>query len=196
MHLSDSNQALITMWDAFFKGWRPKGLRVRDHARLKAAQDPLDPNTALVGIGLSFFGRWFNPPVSRDPVKWALYTRQTVNAMERTRRALQGARFECADYREIKYRKGSTIYLDPPYGENPHAVRNLHGSAVSFDTNAFWQYAERLVGDGHTVLVTGFSAPKDWRTVYSWGDTLTVPANRAPLDRKTTEQIYVHRTQK
>jgi site-specific DNA-adenine methylase len=196
IHLSDSNQALITMWNAFFKGWRPLGLKVSDHAKLKMAQDTRDPNTAFVGVALSFFGRWFNPPVSRDPAKWNRYVLQTVNAMERTHAALDGATFKCTDYRRVRYRKGSTVYLDPPYGENPHAIRNMHGSAVPFDTDEFWRYADHMVGDGLTVLVTGFSAPKDWRAIWSWGDTLTVPANRQALDRKTTEQIYVHRLQK
>lgn len=56
----DANEALITMYKALQKGWRPPtAVSEEEYAHYKALKDPNDPMTAFVGFAASFGGKWF-----------------------------------------------------------------------------------------------------------------------------------------
>ena len=70
--------------------------------------------------------------------------------------------FLCGDYRSIDYKPCSLIYCDPPY-KGVIGYRSLN---EKFDHTAFWEWAEYMTRQGHTVIVSEGEAPEGWEIVY------------------------------
>lgn len=141
-------------------------------------------------------GRWGNAPASRDPVKWQEYLQQNINVTTRCAKVLADARFTYLEYRKVRPRRRSVIYLDPPYEENPHKINRFARHLPPFDHGVFWVYVNGLVEAGHTVLVTEFKdPPRGWKLVHDWGNTLGVPTNQTAIkrDKDVRERLYVNK---
>lgn len=154
-YLSDSNQALITMWLELSAGWvPPEHVSEEQYYALKEKNDPNDPLTAFVGFGCSFAGKF-----------WAGYARSGSRsyAAESARlceKKLNGlnAQWSCRDYSEIDPKPGSVVYCDPPYaGTMPYRGQ-------SFCNDEFWLWAEK-VSKRSVVLVSEYSAPENWSCI-------------------------------
>jgi len=182
--LSDGSEAVVTMWRAVLDGWMPpEHVGREEYERVKVARDPRDPLTAFCGFGCSFSARWFASYVNS-----AKSSRASVLKKAAT---LEGYKFSIRhlDYRQVQPRGGAVVYLDPPY-ENRSKVHDFD----SFDYEVFWDYARRLVHRGNHVIVTGFAVPDDWRSIFSWGDTISRPMGNAAVN-VVDERIFVHESQ-
>ena len=78
------------------------------------------------------------------------------------------------------------IYCDPPYA-------NTREYANSFDNDKFWKWAEGEVKKGNKVIVSEYTAPKDW--VCIWSKNMQDGMNSDSTKRKI-EKIFVHKSQK
>lgn len=146
--ISDSCLPLISLYEAYGKGWRPPTAVTReiyDNARTLPDTDPLK---AFCGFGCSYAGLWFSsyygakmcPPsrthpkgMKQDPVAGA------AKSLLRDITCIQavGSHFTHADFFDSQPTDSifDFIYCDPPYaGTQPyHAVD-------SFDHHKFWRY--------------------------------------------------------
>lgn len=155
---SDSNVALITLYNAFAGGWRPpEQVSETDYAALKARQDPNDPLTTFVGFGVSYGGKWFGG-LARDPTSGRDFVATARRGLERKIAACGGVPFVAMDYREAEPR-GCTIYADPPY-----ATGTQYDGVAAFDSAAFWAWA-RIVSRSNVLLVSEYHAPADFECI-------------------------------
>jgi DNA adenine methylase len=65
-------------------------------------------------------------------------------------------------YENIEIQGNMVIYCDPPY-KGVIGYRSLKGK---FDHTAFWEWAEDMTRQGHTVIVSEGEAPEGWEIVY------------------------------
>ena len=152
---ADLNYHLIEMWRALQKGWMPPENVSRDeHTYLKQAQDIEDPAlVAFVGICCSHSGRWFTGYASCK--KNRNYAREGRDNLMKQIQKLDRVVLECSDYRDLDIPAKSLIYCDPPY---KGTADYLHG----LDHDIFWQWCREKAREGHTVLISEYSAPDDF----------------------------------
>ncbi len=188
--LSDSSEPLMTMWRAVRDGWVPPAKISRKiYDRLSRTRDPRDPMTAFVGFGCSFGGRYFNPYPQAGIDDAARRARDLVMKKAQALWYPQVV-FRLTDYQRVRPRN-ALLYLDPPYvgSAKVHSHRE-------FDGVQFWAYARELVETGNTVMVSSFQAPKAWRSVHSWGNTVAWAAHTGgTTGRQFDERIFMHRSQ-
>jgi DNA adenine methylase len=70
--------------------------------------------------------------------------------------------FKHCRYNEMEYKPNSLIYCDPPYAN----TLKYKGAGEEFDSAAFWEWAEDMTSQGHTIVVSESSAPDNWACVY------------------------------
>lgn len=152
---ADLNYHLIEMWRALQKGWSPpENVSEAEYQYLKAAQDIEDPAlVAFVGLLCSFSCKWFGSYAKNK--RGDNYARQGANPLKKQIPFLQDVDFRCCSYQDLALPPESLIYCDPPY-------RGTAGYKVGFDNDVFWQWCRGKAAEGHTVLISEYSAPADF----------------------------------
>ncbi len=156
---ADANGALIALWRALAVGWDPPtSLSESEYAALRTAPDT-EPLKAFAGFGCSFAGKWFCGYARSGDRNYALSARISLLKKQR---GLAGVLWSCADYRQLAYRHGAVVYLDPPY-----ANTTGYGACAPFDSAAFWEFARELAHGGWLPFVSEYAAPPDFTCVFS-----------------------------
>lgn len=194
VRLSDSNEALITMWRALLDGWKPPSVVTeREYNVYKYTQDPLDPKTAFIGFGCAFAAKWYNGFARNN--SGVNYAKQSVESCAKKMAVLWDAEkhngthldIEYADYRSYENQLNSVMYLDPPYAGRATQTDE------PFDSEKFWDFA-RKVSKKNKVFVTEFIAPADFVPIHSFGDTVVRHYAGKGTDG-TQECVFVHKSQ-
>lgn len=167
---SDIHPHLMTMWQAVSNGWTPpKFVSEEDYKKAQLTKE-LTPEVGYIGFALSFGGKWFGG-YRRDKAGIKNYHEEVLkNSQIQSNRSfknsliqfpkLLGVEFICCSYTELKIPKNSIIYCDPPYeGTTKYATSK-------FDHKEFWNWCNDKYQEGHTVFVSEYNAPKDWKCVW------------------------------
>jgi len=192
--LSDVSKSLITMWRAaVFDGWSPpKFVSEKLYYAVKRWNDSDDPLTAYCGFGISFAGKWFGGYVrgskggSNTNLWYRMHENQQLSVLRKAA-AIRPYKPEivCLSCFDLEFNKEECIvYLDPPY-ENRTKAHNFK----SFSHKDFWKWAAKLT-ETNDVIVTGFEAPPQWRSIYNWGDTVVRHHSAKTKGDGTCEQIF------
>lgn len=105
--------------------------------------------------------------------------------------AYMNAIIERQNYETITPPCGALLYCDPPY-RPLFSEQAYYG--LGFDHDAFWgKVREWVIERNCIVLVSEYSAPKDFLAIKSWGTISTI--NQKTKKRLRVEQIYVHQSQ-
>ena len=169
---ADLNYHLIEMWRALQKGWSPpENVSESEYQYLKAAQDIEDPAlVAFVGFLVSFGAKWF-AGYAKNKENYN-YAAIGVRALKKQSPYLKDVEFHCCSYQDLEIPEKSLIYCDPPY-------RGTTGYKMGFDNDFFWQWCRDKASEGHTVLISEYSAPADFECLISVEHTSTLDkANR------------------
>jgi DNA adenine methylase len=163
---SDYNKSVVLLWQGLTRGTWAVPARVLSRAewqRLRAG--PASALKAFAGIVYSFNGRYFSsyrPPMRADSRR--LHDRAAL---------LKGVRFACRkfDCEDYLAARGCAFYLDPPYKSRVmEYVQDGAGDGAGvakpppFDHAHFWDVARKLAKH-NVVVVSEYSAPRDWRCV-------------------------------
>jgi site-specific DNA-adenine methylase len=196
----DANPALITLWQACQKGWKPPprwAISKELHAQYKANPNPNDPLTAFLLFGCSFRGVW-RGGFTHDTYSEATgvfhdYVAETTRHTLAKIPEIQHVDFRCLDYRQIpRPWPGLVIYCDPPYlGTAKDGIGGRPGDLVpAFDHAEFWAYAEWWALNGALVFVSeeGREMPRGWVPFKSWEMGRTIDKGGS----KRTENLFVH----
>lgn len=179
-YAADANIALITMWKAVQRDWKPPSAVSEDaYALAKQVQDPTDPTTAFLGFGCSFAGKWFGGFARSDDRNYAA---NAANSISEKAPGLRDVILWAADYRRIPYVDGAVVYCDPPYQGTTQ-----YGAVGNFDTAAFWQFMRELRDANYTVFVSEYAAPEDFVPVLEIETKLDI------RDKSGTKQPRVER---
>jgi DNA adenine methylase len=168
-YASDANEYLIAMWKAVKKGWIPPS-KISEAQYAKARKQVKENDgkgqmskelLAFIGFGSSFAGKWYGG-YARDGGE-NNFAEKAKNSLKRKVESFdKNTSFKCHSYEDLKPEKNSLIYCDPPYEDTTQGY--LH---TDFDSDKFWDWVRKMSKDGHTVLVSEYKAPKDFKCVLS-----------------------------
>ncbi|GGN40076.1 hypothetical protein GCM10010109_68660 [Actinoplanes campanulatus] len=161
----DSALDLALMWQAVADGWLPPDTVTEDEYRAMRHADP-SPLRAFVGFGCSFGGRWFQGYARSSGRNYPAECHRRIRHMAP---AFRGRSVHCRDYRYWRVDANTVVYCDPPYADTtPYA------GSPRFNSDEFWWVAERWARSGALVLVSEYTAPTGWRSVWSKARRVTM----------------------
>ncbi len=179
---SDLHPSLIMMWKALQEGWIPPDeVSEEDYYRVKNTNDCA--LKSFVGFGCSFAGRYFEG-YARDKKSDRNFAAETKRSLFAKMRFLNNVLFIESDYREYSPPENSFIYCDPPY-----VNRKWFSSLDKFNSDQFWLWAESKSNQGHTVLVSEYSSPKIFTSVWE-KQTKTDIRNGSGVKEKRVEKLF------
>lgn len=97
---------------------------------------------------------------------------------------LENCVLQNASYDEIEIPDNSFIYCDPPYS-------CTEGYKVDFDNDKFWDWCRGKVKQGNKVLISEFSAPKDFVAIWE----KPMQNGYGTKSQTKIEKLYIHKTQ-
>jgi len=188
--LYDYNEALITMWRAFFElnFEFPNEVNEETYKHYKSIRDSSDPMTAFVGFGCSFSCKWFGGYARGRTTNYADETVRSMNRLKPTFDNLKYV-FHHSSYQDIQIPDNSVLYLDPPYAGRTQAY-----GVPKFNHGAFWEWARKKALSGTPVIVTEFNVPKDFVVLWNYGDTVVRHYHTRGSDG-TNEVVACHESQ-
>lgn len=161
MYASDANSQLIAMWQALQNGWiPPTHISEDEYNAAKNGKYADQPHLeAFIGFGCSFGGKWFGG-YARDN-RNRNYAFCASNALRDKLLSMYSVNYMSHSYNgELPPHDNMLIYCDPPYSNTTG-----YGAVGDFDSAAFWRWAQDMTLDGHTVVVSEYTAPAGWSCV-------------------------------
>ena len=153
-HCSDL-AVVVSLYKAIKEGTfiPPESVSEYEYEQAKKLDDE-NPLKAFIGFGCSFGGKYFGGYAKNN--RNENYTKFASNSLFRKTPAIKRCNFIKLDYTKIQVMPKSLIYCDPPY-------KNTTGYkyGVAFNHDAFWDWCRQKADEGHTVVVSEKSAPKD-----------------------------------
>lgn len=184
---NDSNYYLIEMWRAIQSGWMPpKNVSYELWRDVRDNKQKYEPAlVAFVGLACSFGARWFGgyargKKSNGEPRNYAL---ESYNHLMKQVPLLQGVEFYHGNYYDLTIPDNSIIYCDPPYAQTI-------GYANKFDSARFWEWAEQKAIEGHSVYVSEYNAPNQWRVLWNQTVKSSIDSKRGTDAKSATEKLF------
>ena len=179
---NDLNHYVIACFKALQGGWiPPKFVSEDEYKDIKNNKDKYDDFlVGYVGVN-SFGGKWFGG-YPRQSISKGDWWKQCLNNIMTQAPKLKGTKFTTGSYETIQIPKNSVIYCDPPY-------KGTTGYLSKINHAIFWQWVRDRVAEGHTVFVSEYEAPEDFKTI--WCQSLRNELNES----KAKECLFVHESQ-
>lgn len=193
----DYNRYVVDMWNAFKDGKEPPTqVSEEEYLRLKELSSSgagLEDETqswliGYVGNACSYGSSWFNGYARYNPKKREDHILEAYNGTMRQIREfkhLSTSKFLYGDYESINYPENSVIYCDPPY----QSTKRYMGG--DFDHVRFWEWARKMSRKGHIVLVSEYTAPDDFKCIWSMDRADGMPMSHGKQGKKT-EKLFVY----
>ena len=87
------------------------------------------------------------------------YQKEQINNILKQSIKISDIVFKCCSYDALDIPANSVIYCDPPYNGTTKYKD-------SFDSDAFWQWCRDKAKEGHTVYVSEYNAPEDFKCIW------------------------------
>jgi len=113
------------------------------------------------GTQLSFGATWFGS-YCKDKKGVRNYSEEAMRNVDKQAKNLKGVNFVHCSYNELEIPPQSLIYCDPPY--DTKATKFKYKDA--FNHGNFWQWCRDIAKAGHTVFISEYNAPSDFRCVW------------------------------
>lgn len=175
-HAGDIHEDLILMWEAARAGWVPPVIDEADYRRLR--DEPPSALRGFAGFGCSFGGKWWGG-FARGGGR--CHPAESSRNVVKTAEAMRGTVLRRSSYEEWNPDRGSVVYADPPY-------RGATEYAFDFDHERFWSTMHEWSDRGVVVFVSEYSAPPEWRPIWSGNIFRSVKKTDCPT---TTEHLFV-----
>lgn len=180
---SDSNRYVIALYKAILSGWVPPSeFSEEEYIFLKEHKDQFeDYLVGFVGFGCSYGGKFFGG-----------YARtEGRNICEESKRnilkqavGLKGVHLHHCSYTDLILPSRSIIYCDPPYqGTTQYA-------GDKFDYDVFWNWVRAKTRQNHSVFVSEYQAPEDFKCV--WEKTVNNTLVKDTGSKQGVEKLFVH----
>ena len=179
---NDKHYYLVKLFEAVQRGWEPPSNVSRAfYNEVKENKDNYPPElVAFIGFGCTFGNMWWaSYACNKKGDNYALRGKRGL--MEQEER-LRGVRFTNLDYRSMVFEERSLIYCDPPY-------KGTVEYSVEFDYDVFWEWAWQKYWEGHTVVVSEYSAPKGLKEVASFRVKCSMPQKIGGVSRE--EKVFM-----
>ena len=184
----DINKYIIGAMDALSKGWTPPDyLNEDDYNHIKNNMDVhTEEFLGFVGFACSYGGKWFGgwcrgnkkDGTPRD------YVLEAFNNAEKQKPKIKDVTFAVSSYNDAFIPENSLIYCDPPY-------QNTTSYKDKFKHNEFWQWCRDKSEQGHTVFVSEYNAPDDFKCV--WSKEINSSLTKQTGSKKGTEKLFIYK---
>ena len=142
-----------------------------------------DATIGWVGFMASWNGRFFDGGYSSHNAGGRDYINENIRNTMRQIDDLKGVEWQSCSFENITMPNGSLVYYDPPYrGTSSYAT------AKGFDHNRFYDWARQMKRDGHTVFISEYDMPGDFKIVWQKQITNSVNLTKTykPMERLWT----------
>ena len=162
---ADNNKYLIALLEAVQNGQElPEYITKDEYISVKTNKDNYpDWYVGFVGLVCSFRGVFFGSYVRNDVLKKSgrveHYQKEQINNILKQSTKISDVVFKCSSYDALDIPANSVIYCDPPYNGTTKYKD-------SFDSDAFWQWCRDKAKEGHTVYVSEYNAPEDFKCIW------------------------------
>ena len=147
-----------------------------NRAKLSDLSDPVDCFAMFqYSFGCIFKGSWAKNKRGTD------YVKECVKNVLKQSKNIQGVILKCESYLDLAIPQSSIIYCDPPY-------RNTVGykNDCEFSHVQFWQWCRDKIKDGHTVFISEYSAPNDFKCIWQ----MDIKNNMGNNSSNNTEKLF------
>ena len=186
----DVHEDLVLMYRALLDGWEPPDTVTEAEYQALRKAEP-SALRAFVGFGCSFGAKWFGG-YARDPrrkggdASFAATGRRLLLARADVWRTLPAVSFHHRAYDAWDIGPGDVVYCDPPY-----AGTTGYKGTPTFDHDQFWDTCRKWHDAGAVVFVSEFTAPDDWRPVWSIERSIAVDGQRGKAHTRV-DRLYMH----
>lgn len=143
--------------------------------------------TGFIGFAMSFGGKWFGG-YGRDVAgtegcieNMRTQTRRRKQSALKQSKDLQGVIFKCCSYLDIKLKEPCIIYCDPPYQGTTKYKDDINH-------DKFWQWCRDMKTDGHTIFISEYNAPDDFKCI--WQKEITSSLTQDTGSKKGVEKLF------
>lgn len=166
---NDINHHLICMFRELQNGWIPPVecdestyKNMMELSKTSQPSDIVNATIGFIGIGCSYSGKWFGGYArgNQENGNPRNYCKESQKNLLKQKPYIKDVLFISGDYQDLPIPKKSIIYCDPPYQGTTKYKNN-------FDHNKFWKWCNEQILNGHKVFVSEYSAPEDWRCIWS-----------------------------
>lgn len=157
---NDIDPDLVGLFKALQQGFDPPR-EVTEEEYYKAKNNPeLYPVEVrgFLAFACSFGGKKWGSFAHNT--KGENFAQQAANSLSRKMQGLMQASFTAGQYFDLDIPPQSFIYCDPPY---LNTARYRQG----IDHESFWEWCRLKSREGHTVLVSEYTAPSDFEIITS-----------------------------
>lgn len=132
------------------------------------------------GFAFSYSGKWLGG-WCRDKLGLRDYVREAYSNAIHQSPLLQGVNFTTSSYLDLRIPDNSIIYCDPPY-EGTTKYKD------EFSHQEFWQWCRYKTKEGHTVFVSEYNAPDDFKCV--WQQEVNSSLTKNTGGKKAIEKLF------
>lgn len=133
----------------------------------------------------SYNGRFFDGGYSGHSVgvNNRDYISEQIRNTEKQMSRLQGVKFYSKSYDEFDFKQICIIYCDPPYKGTTQ-----YSTSKDFSHSDFWQWCRNMSKKGHTVYISEYNAPEDFKCVWEKEITNSLNTNNTyrPIEKLFT----------
>ena len=164
-YASDASTYLIALWKSLQLGWEPPDeVTEAEYEDIRNNKDKYHPAlVAFVGFGVSWGGKWFGGYARNQAgvTDTAMFAGRAKRSLESKMVTMRDVEFFYADFMDCQPPcENMLIYCDPPYEGTTG-----YGAVPDFDSTVFWNRVRYLSSCGHTVIVSEYDAPGDFKCV-------------------------------
>ena len=179
---ADNNKYLIALLEAVQNGQElPEHITKDEYIAVKTNKDNYpDWYVGFVGFICSFRAKFFGGYSGYYTTKTGIqrnYIKERINNI--LKQNLDGIKLVCSSYDALDIPANSIIYCDPPYNGTTKYKD-------SFDSDAFWQWCRDKAKEGHTVYVSEYNAPEDFKCIWE----KQINSNLGGTSKTATEKLF------
>lgn len=179
---ADNNKYLIALLKAVQNGQElPEYINKDEYIAVKTNKDNYpDWYVGFVGFVSSFRAKFFGGYSGYCTTKTGIqrnYIKERINNI--LKQNLDGIKLVCSAYDALDIPANSIIYCDPPYNGTTKYKD-------SFDSDAFWQWCRDKAKEGHTVYVSEYNAPEDFKCIWE----KQINSNLGGTSKTATEKLF------
>lgn len=179
---ADNNKYLIALLEAVQNGQElPEHITKDEYIAVKTNKDNYpDWYVGFVGFICSFRAKFFGGYSGYYTTKTGIqrnYIKERINNI--LKQNLDGIKLVCSSYDALDIPANSVIYCDPPYNGTTKYKD-------SFDSDAFWQWCRDKAKEGHTVYVSEYNAPEDFKCIWE----KQINSNLGGTSKTATEKLF------
>jgi DNA adenine methylase len=172
---NDVHAYLIAMWDALvYKKWQPEKIDKNFYNLVRDNKKKYDAHiVGWVGFNCSYSGKYFGGFAGETNTKIGTvrdYQAEAINNVLKQVEKMQGVKFTNKPYCDLQFPPNSIVYCDPPY-------EGTTKYANEFNHTSFWEWVRAISKQGHTVYVSEYKAPNDFKCVWSKEAKSSLSAN-------------------